>query len=460
MDKGTTKIDTSNISGELFPLSSISGKSVEFSFTAPDLSSQGGLLFMREYAQTNDFIGSICSHIEDSRTPYLVKHSYQEMLTQRIYQIAAGYEDADDCDLLRNDSILKMCCGRTPDGAELSSQPTMTRLENKLTTRELYNIGIEFVLQFIASYDKEPEVIILDCDDTNFDTHGCQQGSLFNNYYDEYCYMPLLIFEGVSGKMILPMLREGRRSKVTNIKGVLVRLIRIMRQHWKNTKFIIRGDGHFCSYPLMDWVRDNKLEEEVFFITGLTGNSVLNKRCEDWVKSAQKRFKYDKVPIKFYKSFTYQAGSWKYAQRVIVKIEVTTMGTNIRYIVTNFRHGNSRFLYEEAYCGRGKMELYIKELKTYLDANRTSCHKFKANQFRLFLHAAAYVLLHGLKSEILPGTALEKASILSIREKLLLTAAHIRQLKTKIKIEFPQNHILKDDIRKFLHKFQKVKTAA
>jgi hypothetical protein len=129
----------------------------------------------------------------------------------------------------------------------------------------------------------------------------------------------------------------------------------------------------------MDWVRDNKLDEEVYFITGLTGNSVLNKRCEDWVKSAQNQFKYNKVPIKFYKSFTYQAGSWKYAQRVIVKIEITAMGTNIRYIVTNFRHGNSRFLYEEVYCGRGQMELYIKELKTYLDANRTSCHAFKAN---------------------------------------------------------------------------------
>jgi hypothetical protein len=197
MDKGTTKIDTSNFSGELFPLSSISGKSVEFSFTALDLSSQGGLLFMREYALTNDFIGSICSHIEDNRTQYLVKHSYKEMITQRVFQIAAGYEDADDCDLLRKDSILKMCCGRTPDGAELSSQPTMTRLENKLTARELYNIGLAFVLQFIASYDKEPEVIILDCDDTNFDTHGCQQGSLFNSYYDEYCYMPLLILKGL-----------------------------------------------------------------------------------------------------------------------------------------------------------------------------------------------------------------------------------------------------------------------
>jgi len=252
MDKDITKNDSSLPLSELFSLSPVCNQPVELSFTAPDLSSQGGLLLLREYEQQQGFLRSICSHIEDTRCSYLVRHQYIEMVTQRVLQIASGNEDADDCDLLRGDSILKMCCGRTPEGADLSSQPTMTRLENKLTTRELYHIGLEFVQQFIASYDKEPEVIILDCDDTNFDLHGEQEGRLFNNYYDEYCYMPLLIFEGISGKMILPMLREGRRSKVTNIKGVLVRLISLMRAHWKNTKFIVRGDSHFCSYPLMD----------------------------------------------------------------------------------------------------------------------------------------------------------------------------------------------------------------
>jgi hypothetical protein len=376
------------------------------------------------------------------------------MVTQRVLQIASGYEDADDCDLLRGDSILKMCCGRTPEGADLSSQPTMTRLENKLTTRELYNIGLEFVLRFIASYDKEPEVIILDCDDTNFDLHGEQEGRLFNNYYDEYCYMPLLIFEGISGKMILPMLREGRRSKVTNIKGVLVRLINLMRTHWKNTKFIVRGDSHFCSYPFMDWAKDKPY---VYFITGLTGNSVLSS---EWVKMAEKQYKYGRVPVKFYRTFTYQAGTWQHAQRVIVKIEVSEMGTNVRYVVTNFTHGSSRFLYEDMYCGRGQMELYIKELKTYLDADRTSGHKFKANQFRLFLHSAAYVMLHGLKSEMFPGTALQKSSILTIRKKILLTAVHIRQMKTKIKVEFPKDHPFKEDLSRILHRFKAVRKAA
>ena len=367
MDKDISKKDISLSLAELFSLSPVSTKPVELSFTAPDLSSQGGLLLLREYEHQRGFIHSLCSHIEDHRRPYLVQHQYEEMLNQRIFQIASGNEDADDCDLLRRDSILKMCCGRTPEGADLSSQPTMTRLENKLTTRELYNIGLEFVEQFIASYDKEPEVIILDCDDTNFDTHGEQQGSLFNSYYDEYCYMPLLIFEGISGKMILPMLREGRRNKVTNIKGVLIRLIKLMRDHWKHTRFIVRGDSHFCSHPFMDWAKDKPY---VYFITGLTGNSALNKRCEAWVKMGEKQYKNGKIPVKFFRTFTYQAGTWQHAQRVIVKIEVNKMGTNVRQVVTNFEHGSSRFLYEEMYCGRGQIELYIKELKRNVSQNR------------------------------------------------------------------------------------------
>jgi hypothetical protein len=457
MDKDTSKNANSNPLAELFLLSPVSGKPVELSFTAPDLSSQGGLLLLREYEQQRGFIDSICGHIEDMRCPWLVQHSYQEMLTQRIFQIASGYEDADDCDLLRSDSILKMCCGRTPDEGDLSSQPTMSRLENKHTIRELYNIGLEFVLQFIASYATEPEVIILDCDDTNFDTHGAQQGCLFNDYYGEYCFMPLLIFEGISGKMILPLLRVGRRNKSTNIKGILVRLIRIMKKYWKNTRFIIRGDSHFCSQSFMDWAQD---KPEVDFITGLTGNSALTKKCQSWVAMAEKQYKYQKTPIKFYKKFTYQAGTWQYAQRVIVKIEVGAKGTNVRYVVTSFQHNNTRFLYEDLYCGRGQMELYIKELKTYLDADRTSCHKFGANQFRLFLHAAAYVLLHGLKSELFPGTALQNACILTIREKVLLIAVHIRQLKTKIKIEFPEKHPCKDDLMLLLHRFTVLRSVA
>jgi len=457
MDKSNQKNDIPTTLEELFSLTPILGKKVEVSFSAPDLSSQGGLLLMRESENYQGFIRSMCNNIDDQRCSHLVRHSYREMITQRVFQIAAGYEDADDCDMLRKDSILKMCCGRAPDGADLSSQPTMSRLENKVTARELYNIGLAFVHQFIASYEKEPEVIILDCDDTNFDAHGEQENTLFNDYYAENCYMPLLIFEGISGKMILPLLRPGRRNKSINIKKILIRLITLLSKYWKKTRFIVRGDSHFCSQSFMDWVRE---QTRVDFITGLTGNSVLSKRCKNWVEMAQRQYKWHKTPIKFYKTFTYQAGTWEYAQKVVVKIEVGALGTNVRYVVTSIKHSNSRFLYEELYCGRGQMELYIKELKTYLDADRTSCHRFLANQFRLFLHAAAYVLLHGLKSVMFTGTALQNACILTIREKVLLTAVHIKVLKTKVKIEFPEKHPLREEMSQILHRFMVMRQAA
>jgi len=464
MDKNSKNFDTKDTFGSLFSISPIQNKPVEVSFTAPDLSSQGGLLLMNEYEQHHGFIGKLASCIEDTRHQPFVQHSYYEMLRQRIYQIASGYQDSDDCDLLRDDSILKMCSGRLPDDKALSSQPTMSRFENKLTDRELYKIGEVFLDEFISSYSKAPKVIILDCDDSNFNTYGDQQGSLFNDYYGEYCYMPLFIFEGQSGKMVMPLLRPGRRNKSVNIFKILRRIINLLRKAWKHTEFIVRGDAHFCCHELMDWNEDQFIESQkfvqwacsqcgIYFITGLTGNKALSARTQEWVKLAEESFKKNGQPVQFFKTFMYQAGSWKYAQRVIVKVEYNEKGKNVRYVVTNFKHNNSRFLYQELYCGRGQMELYIKELKTYLQADSMSCNKFTANQFRLFLHAAAYVIFLGLKQKVFAGSALENASIMTIREKIMLTAVHIRVLKTKIKIEFPANHPYRELIEKALIKF-------
>ncbi|MDR0795895.1 MAG: IS1380 family transposase [Tannerella sp.] len=451
MGKNSKNSDIFPALGDIFFLSSVNNKPVEISFTAPDLSSQGGLMLLNEYEQRNGFIAKLSDCVADTRYQPFVQHSYYEMFRQRICQIAAGYKDADDSDLLRNDSILKLCSGRLPDAQALSSQPTITRLENKLTDRELYKMGEVFLDEFIASYKKPPKVIILDCDDSNFNTYGDRQGTLFNDYYGEYCYMPLFIFEGQSGKMILPLLRPGRRNKSVNIYKILRRIINRLRKVWKDTEFIVRGDAHFCCRELMDWNEDQMIaspefiewacnQRSIYFMTGLTGNKALSARTRDWVDMAEESFKRTGQPVRFFKTFMYQAASWKYAQRVIVKIEVNEKGKNVRYIVTNFKHNNSRFLYEEVYCGRGQMELYIKELKTYLNADTMSCNKFEANQFRLFLHAAAYVIYLGLKQNMFTGTDLQTASIQTIREKIILTAVHIRVLKTKIKIEFPEHH--------------------
>lgn len=420
--------------GVLFDLLAVNGKDVTLSFTGSDISSDGGLLLLRECEERVGIIEAIGKCISDDRHQSYVQHSYKEMITQRVMQIAAGYEDANDCDSLRGDDILKICSGVLPSAGALSSQPTMSRFEQKPRHSDLYRMAEVFVNSFMASYAEQPAVVVLDCDDTNSDTYGCQQLSLYNDYYGEYCYMPLHIYEGLSGKLITTILKPGRRSKNLDVFAILCRLIVRLRSQWPDTLIIVRGDGHFCSHQLMDWCKE---QNEVHFITGLTGNSTLNKSAEVTIKAAEKQYKRTERLVRLYHSFDYKAGSWQNSQRIIVKVEVSDKGTNIRYIVTDLRHACTRHLYEEVYCARGAMELRIKEHKTYLRSDRMSCSKFSANQFRLFLHSAAYVLLHNLQTQTLCGTQYAKSTFKTIREKIIKVAAYVKEIKTKIKIEFP-----------------------
>lgn len=312
----------------------------------------------------------------------------------------AGFEDADDCDRLCCDGILKMCAGRSAsDEIDLASQPTMTRLENRLTRKELYDIGEAFIDDFIASYNSEPDSIIIDADDTNADTYGAQQLTLFNAYYGEYCYMPLLLFEGRSGKLILPILRPGRGNKAINISGLFKQLITKLRKKWKHTQIIVRGDSHFCSHDFMDWAAEQ--QDGIHFITGLAGNVKLQKTTAHWLDTAVASYKATGEEVRMFHSFMYKANSWKHQQRVFVKIEVNSLGTNVRYVVTDFKGRRPSFIYSECYCGRGRMEQMIAELKNGLKADRMSCNKFSANQFRLYLHCAAYVILHSFQADML-----------------------------------------------------------
>lgn len=234
--------------GVLFGLTPVKGKAAELSFTGSDISSDGGLLLLRECEERVGIIDAIGKCISDDRHQSYVKHSYKELVTQRVMQIAAGYEDADDCDSLRRDDILKICSGVLPSGGALSSQPTMSRFEQTPSHSDLYRMAEVFVNNFIGSYTEQPSVIVLDCDDTNSDTYGCQQLSLYNDYYGEHCYMPLHIYEGLSGKLITTLLKPGRRSKNLNVFAILSRLIKRLRSQWPDTLIIVRGDGHFCSH--------------------------------------------------------------------------------------------------------------------------------------------------------------------------------------------------------------------
>ena len=426
-----TEITSSEIS--LFP---IQGKNIDLSFSGDRISSDGGLLLLRELDSQLNLLSSASNCINDERDQRYIDHSVKELLTQRVFQIAAGYEDCNDCNDLREDMIFKLCAGRLPqNGNDLASQPTMSRLENSVTKTDLFRLGKLLVDTFINSYSTVPSVIILDCDDTNNDTYGQQELALFNTFYNEHCYMPIHIYEGLSGKLVTTILRPGRRNKQANIARLLQKLISYLRVQWPKTKIIIRGDSHFASQDFMDW---KWIQPNVDFITGLTGNVKLHELAQVTIESAQREFNQYQKPVKRYHSFMYKAGSWENYQRVIVKVEVSTMGTNIRYIVTSLADFRTRDLYEKGYCARGSMELRIKDHKLYLKSDRSSCSKFTANQFRLFLHSMAYILIHTLQKQVLKGSEYANATMKTIQLKIIKTAAWVKEMKTKIKIELPQ----------------------
>ena len=420
-----------------------SEKSMECSFTAPDLSSNGGLLLLCEIESKCGFLSKFASLINEWRNENLLVHDLRTLVKQRVMQIAAGFEDADDCDSLRNDKALKMSVGRTPDGMDLASQPTMTRLENHVGHKELYAIGDLFIENFLDSYESAPDSIIIDLDDTNANTYGAQQLTLFNNYYGEYCYMPLLAFDASTGRLILPMLRPGRVNKRLNVCGLMKRLVTKLRKRWPKTKIIIRGDGQFCSQHFMTWASRQK---EVKFITGMTANSVLYTKVASLMEHAAYLYNKEGKDVKLYTRFWYKASTWDTGHFVIAKVEHTSMGSNVRFIVTNLTNTTAKELYETGYCKRGICELYIKELKTYLKADRMSCGSFYANQFRLFLHSAAYVLLLQAKQLLFAETDLAGVSILTFRERVILSVVRITEMKTKIKVEFQNDHAMKAEM--------------
>lgn len=311
----------------------------------------------------------------------------------------------------------------------------MTRLENNVSKRTLYNIGKLFLQKFVSSYAKVPKRVILDVDDTNANTYGAQQLTLFNDYYSEYCYMPMLLFDGLTGKLILPLLRPGRRNKSLNVSGILRRVVTYLHECWPTTIIELRGDSHFCSHEFMDWAH-KKLY--VHYTTGLSGNQTLLGKVDEQRKRAQAEYEKHGKPIRRFYKFDYKAKSWKYEQRVVAKIEVNSQGTNIRFVVTRNKNNKPETIYKR-YCGRGQMELWIKDLK-YFKADRMSCHTFCANYFRLFLYAAAFVMADKVKRTLFKDTDVEGFTMESFIKRIMLSAVYIREKKTYIRISFSPNH--------------------
>ncbi len=424
-------------------LSSIKAKPVWLDFDGGRLSSDAGLLLLKQVDQQIGLTQALSKVLSDPRDPRYTKHSTQDLLRQRIFQIAAGYEDANDSDALRTDPILKMALGRLPEtGAPLASQPTMSRFENRPSHGDLYRMAEVFVEQFIISYSEAPAVIVLDFDDTEDRVHGTQERALFNRYYDEYCFLPLHVYEGLSGRLITTILKP-KVLRGAQALALLRRLVERLRRAWSKTLILFRGDSHFAYPAVMDYLEK---ASNMGYVTGLQTNAVLKRLAADVVEEARRLYRYRKamvpeqaVKVTRFHSVRYRAGTWSRYRRVVIKVEVTEQGINTRFVVTDLEQARASVLYRDIYCDRGTAEGYIKDHKLYLKSDRTSCHRFAANQFRLLLHSAAYVLLETLRREVLPGTAWARATMATLRERLLKIGARVRQLTRRIEVALPSS---------------------
>jgi hypothetical protein len=431
--------------------SPISHKKVEADFEGGEITSNAGALLLRETEKQVGIISAIAFAVRDIRDLRYVDHSISDIVTQRVNQIACGYEDANDSDALRSDPALKISANRLPiSGLDLASQPTVSRLENVVRRADLVRMGYAMADNFIASYAVPPELIILDFDDTEDETHGQQQLTLFNKYYDSHCYLPLHVYEGISGKLITSILRPGKRPTGKQVVAVLKRIVKRIRATWPDTLILFRGDSHFCSPEVLRYCDKHNL----LYVIGLGGNSVLKRRIEPLMAEARTVFAQAHLPVRLYESFTYKADTWDSPQRVVAKAEVNSKGNNPRFVVTNLTDPDDTTVYKYLYCGRGQMENYIKDHKIYLKSDRTSCHGFTANQFRLYLHSAAYVLLQAFRENALRTTQFARAQFDTIRLNLLKIGARVSELKTKISLHLPSSFPHKPTLSKISAIFQ------
>jgi len=414
-------------------LSSIAGKQLTAARDAGNLSSNGGAVVLREAARRLGLAEAIAGPLADERNPLLVTHSYADMVTARMMAIAAGYEDADDLDTLRHDPALKIGIDRAPEtGAGLPSQPTISRLENLADIRALFRIAINFIDLFCGTYVSAPASIVLDIDDTSDMVHGGQQLALFNTHAGGRCFQPIHIFEGNSGKPILSLIRPGKRPSGAEIARVLRAVIRRIRRHWPNVTILVRGDGHYCAPEVLHLMRETRCD----YILGLPTNAALESKAASWREQTARRWWPSLGKVRRFHQFDYAAGSWSGEEKVIARVEATALGTDVRFIVTNLE-GRGKVLYEKVYCARGKMENMIKDLKLYTRSDKTACHRWQANQFRLFLHQGAYWLLHAMRMAAPKRSRWRGATFATIRALLIKIAVRVEELRTRIKLSFP-----------------------
>jgi hypothetical protein len=409
------------------------GKQVVGGFDGGDISSDGGVLLLAAAERRTGLIARLAALIVDERDPARRRHSIEAMLRQRIFGIGCGYEDCNDCDRLRADPAFKLAVGRLPEGEpDLASQPTLSRLENSVGARELLAMSAVLLDQFVAGHEQAPTWVVLDFDATDDATHGQQQLSGFHGFYDEHCYLPLIVTARVDGgpdELLAAVLRPGCSHAGRGTLAVLRRIVARLRAAWPEVRIIVRGDSGFALPEVYEWCE----EEGVHYLIGLASNSRLAELAAEHLQAARLDYLLRGEKVRHLHEARYAAGSWPHERRVLIKAEVSARGDNPRYVVTSLG-GDPRLLYD-LYARRDEMENRIKELKCDLAIDRTSCHRFLANQFRLLLHAAAFTLLSVVRA-CLAGTELARAQVGTLRCRLLKLGVLVRETCRKVWRQF------------------------
>lgn len=417
-------------------LSPVEGKTLTATFDAGRLSSDGGVIVLREISERLGLAETITGPLRDDRDPCRVRHSYAEMAMARMVMIAAGYEDCDDVDALRSDPALKIAIGRAPDsGCDLMSQPTLSRLENLPDWRALARIGLGQIDLYCRSFARPPAAIVLDIDDTDDPVHGQQELALFNAHYDCTCFQPIHIFDGLSGKPVLSLLRPGKRPSGEEVAKVLRHVVVRIRKHWPHVEILVRGDSHYCSEPALALLERMCCN----YIIGFAINSKLLEIAAPWRAQCDLRRSKAKPTVRRFHQLPYKAREWSRSRKLVARIEATDMGTDARFIVTNLE-GRGKTLYEKVFCARGAAENLIKDMKRWTRSDKTACSRWEANQFRLFLHMGAYWLLHALRRAAPRRSRWRGATFETIRRTFVKIAVRVEELKGRIKLAFPASY--------------------
>lgn len=416
-------------------LSPVGGKAIVARFDGACMSSDGGLLALREVEQRLDIASRLAGCIRDPRDPSRVVHGLDEIIRTRLLMIAAGYEDGNDADSLRRDPMFKLAMGRLPGGGDLCSQPTISRFENLPDARALLRMGRAMVDHYCHSFRQVPRRIVLDIDDT-FDTvHGGQQLRLFNAHHDEYGFQPIVVFDG-EGRMVAAVLRPASRPSGKQIARWLHRLVTAIRGNWPRVEIMLRGDSHYCTPEVLRFCRARRLD----YTLGVAPTSTLRKHILALEQSTAARAAAvaDGTKLRRFKEFHDGAASWDRVERIVARVEAGPQGTDTRFVVTSLSGLSGRTVYQSIYCARGQAENHIKAWKTHLAADRTSCCRASANQMRLFLHVGAYWLLWSLRTLTPRRSRWRATQFDTIRLRLIKLAVRIEVLKTQVRLHLPQ----------------------